>query len=405
MLVPRFRINVEQHVLDDLAVRLQQARFARVANSGGWDYGTSPEYLQELVDYWRTQFDWRHQESELNRLAQYKARLSGHEVHFVHEHGHGTNTMPLLLLHGWPDSFHRHYKTVPPLSDPVVHGGQPTDAFDVVVPSLPGYGFTGRVKFLEPMQLVRQSAQLLWRLMTETLGYEKFAVAGGDVGRTIAQLIAIDHPESVLAVHLTDLGPNSTSIDPATVSKPEQKYLHTLQKQMTADNAYEMLQRTKPRSIAVALNDSPVGLASWIVDRFHAWSDHSGNLYNSFTQDELLTNIMIYWVTGTIGSSMLNYHAETVSPSLLSHEFVERPVGLALFPKDIGGIPPRQLAERSLNVQRWAEMPHGGHFAPLEVPELYVNELREFLRQFRVGMPVAPEDVHAGETSAQSGAR
>lgn len=405
MLVPRFRINIEQAVLDDLAVRLEQVRFARVANSGGWDYGTSPEYLQELVDHWRTQFDWRKQESELNRLTQYKARLSGNEIHFVHERGRGTNTMPLLLLHGWPDSFYRHCKTVPQLSDPLMHGGQAIDAFDVIVPSLPGYGFTGRVKFAEPTQLARQAAQLLWRLMTETLGYTKFAVAGGDVGRTMAQLIAIDHPESVIAVHLTDLGPNSTNVDPSTVSKAEHKYLQSLQKQMMADGAYEVLQRTKPRSIAAALNDSPAGLASWIVDRFHSWSDHSGNIYNSFTQDELLTNIMIYWVTGTIGSSMMNYHAETQTPSLLPHEFVERPVGLALFPKDIGGIPPRQLAERSLNVQHWTEMPHGGHFAPLEVPELYVNELREFLRQFRVGIPSTPDGVRVAETSPQFGAR
>lgn len=384
MLVPRFRIKIEPHVLDDLAVRLEQARFAPVAGSGGWDYGTSPEYLADLIDHWRSRYDWRHHESELNRITQYKTRLSGNDLHFVHERGQGTNTMPLLLLHGWPDSFYRFCKVVSPLSDPVVHGGDASDAFDIVVPSLPGFAFTGRVKFPEPAQLARQTAGLLWRLMTETLGYEKFAVAGGDVGRTIAQLMAIDHPESVIALHLTDLGSNASKLDPAKVSKEEQKYLHALEKQMQSDGGYELLQRTKPRSIAASLNDSPMGLASWIVDRFHSWSDHNGNLYNSFTQDDLLTNIMIYWVTGTIGSSMLTYHAESVSPSLLPHEFVERPVGLALFPKDIGGIPPRALAERVMNVQRWTEMPHGGHFAAFEVPELYVNDVRTFLREYRV---------------------
>ncbi|MEO7998425.1 MAG: epoxide hydrolase family protein [Gemmatimonadaceae bacterium] len=383
MLVPRFHIDIEQSVLDDLAVRLEQTRFAHVRGSGGWDYGTSPEYVQELVEHWRTKYDWRLHEDELNRLTQYKAPLAGNDIHFIHECGHGADALPLLLLHGWPDSFYRYHKVIEGLRNPLMDGTSSTEAFDVVVPSLPGFAFTGPPINPDVAQPTRHTAQLLWELMTETLGYKRFAVAGGDTGSAIAQAMALDHPESIIAVHLTDIGWQATNVEPATLTKPEQKYLQAVQKQFLADNAYIMLQTTKPFTLAAALNDSPAGLASWIVDRFHSWGDHNGNIYNSFTQDELLTNIMLYWVTGTIGSSMYTYFAEAKSPSISRHEFVERPVGLALFPKDIGGIPPRALAERTLNVQRWSEMPHGGHFAAMEVPELYVNELREFLRPFR----------------------
>lgn len=397
MLVPRFHINVEQSVLDDVALRLEQTRFAIVRGSGGWDYGTSPEYLAELVDYWRTQYDWRHHEAELNRLTQYKAPLAGNDIHFVHERGRSADAMPLLLLHGWPDSFYRFYKIIDPLRDPLMSGTSSAEAFDVIVPSLPGFAFTDCAKSFGASQPTRHSAQLLWKLMTESLGYTKFAVAGGDAGSAIAQAMAIDHPESIIAVHLTDIGWHASNVDAAKLTKPEQKYLQGLQKQFLDDSAYVMLQTTKPDSLAPALNDSPTGLASWIVDRFHSWADHNGNIYNSFTQDELLTNIMLYWVTGTIVSSMHTYYAEAKCPSISRYEFVEQPVGLALFPKDIGGVPPRALAERTLNVQRWTEMPNGGHFAALEVPDLYVNELREFFRPFRA------ENSHVPESPSRAG--
>ncbi|MEP6833387.1 MAG: epoxide hydrolase family protein [Gemmatimonas sp.] len=383
MLVPRFRVRVEQHVLDDLQSRLAQVRFARFTNSGGWNFGTSPEFLEELVSYWRTEFNWHQAEGRLNALKQYTARVGGHSIHFVHERGDGANVMPLLLLHGWPDSFYRFHKVIPPLSDPVSHGGNAVDSFDVVVPSLPGFGFTGRITFDTDVQPLRHSAQLLWQLMTETLGYQKFAVAGGDIGRSIAQLIAIEHPESVIAVHLTDLGSRVSTIDSSLLTKSERTYLALLHKTSVEDGAYQAVQNTKPRSLAVALNDSPAGLASWIVDRFHSWSDHNGNIYSVFTKDELLTNIMLYWMTETIASSMQVYFGETIASSFKRDDFVGVPVGLALFPKDIAGIPPRQLAERFMNVHRWTEMPHGGHFAAWEVPELFVNDVREFFREWR----------------------
>lgn len=208
-------------------------------------------------------------------------------------------------------------------------------------------------------------------------------MVGGDGGSVIAQILAIDHPESVVGIHLTDLGWHVSNVDPSTLTKPEQKYLEASTKHFMADGAYAMVQTTRPRSLAPALNDSPVALASWIVDRFHSWSDSDGDIEKSFSKDDLLTNIMLYWVTQTIGSSMFNYYAEARSLSLTPANHVDRPVGLALFPKDIGGIPPRTFAERTLNVQRWTEMPRGSHFAALEEPELFARDVVEFFRPLR----------------------
>jgi microsomal epoxide hydrolase len=214
--------------------------------------------------------------------------------------------------------------------------------------------------------------------MTEVLGYERFAVAGGDGGSVLAQILAIDYPESVIGIHLTDLGWHIANTDPASLSRAEHKYLESASKRFMTDGAYAMVQTTRPRSLAAALSDSPVGLASWIIDRFHAWSD--GDLDARFTRDGLLTNIMLYWVTQTIGSSVFNYLAEARSPSLTPAERVDRPVAVALFPLDIGGPPPRSLADRTLNVQRWTELPRGGHFGALEEPALYARDVVEFFR-------------------------
>jgi pimeloyl-ACP methyl ester carboxylesterase len=359
-----FRIDVEQSVLDDLAHRLQRTRWAGVTGGPDWDTGTSPEYLQELVSYWRAAYDWRAHEARLNQLPQFTAEVDGNDLHFIMTSQHFRDT-PLLLLHGWPDSFHRFHKALPLLDG----------MFDVVVPSLPGFPFTGELRHPARAQPTRHTATLLWKLMTEVLGFERFAIAGGDGGSAIAQLIAIDHPEAVIGIHLTDLGWHVAQTPPDDLPKAEQKYLEEGKQRFQADGAYAMVQTTRPRSLAVGLTDSPVGLASWIIDRFHAWSDGG-----HFDKDDLLTNIMLYWVTGAIGSSVYQYFAEARSPSLTPADFVTRPVGLALFPADIGGVPPRGLAERTLNVQRWTEMPRGGHFAALEEPELFATDVKEFVR-------------------------
>jgi pimeloyl-ACP methyl ester carboxylesterase len=369
-----FRIAVAQDVLDDLQTRLARTRWTRVAADAGWSHGTSADYLRDVVSYWRTRYDWRTHEARLNALPQYVAPVDGERFHFVHARGRGLRAIPLLLLHGWPDSFYRFHKVIPKLNDPATPG----DSFDVVVPSLPGFPFTGALHHAPAERQNRHTARLLWRLMTDVLGYERFAVAGGDGGSVLAQILAIDFPQSVLGIHLTDLGWHIANTDPSSLSRAEHKYLEASNKRFMTDGAYAMVQTTRPRSLAPALNDSPVGLASWILDRFHAWSD--GDLDARFTRDGLLTNVMLYWVTQTIGTSVLHYHAEARSPSITTAERVDRPVGMALFPHDIGGPPPRSLAERTLNVQHWTEMPRGGHFGALEEPALYAGDVAAFFR-------------------------
>jgi pimeloyl-ACP methyl ester carboxylesterase len=356
-----FRVRVAQEVLDDLHLRLGRTRWTR-SSEDGWDHGTDRAYLRALVDHWRFGYDWRAEEARLDELAQFTARIDDRTLHFVHLRADGP---PLLLLHGWPDSFLRYRDVAPRLA---------RDGFDVVVPSLPGFAFSDDIG--PGPQPMRRVAALLHRLMTEVLGYPRFGVVGGDGGSALAQLLAIDHPEAVSAIHLTDLGWHAANTDPAAVTWTERRYLERLKKRFLADGGYVMVQSTRPRSLAAELTDSPVGLASWIVDRLHAWSDD--DLDARFGKDTLLANVMLYWVTGSISTSVFGYYAEGRSPSLTPADHVGHPVALALFPEDIGGIPPRRFAGRTLAVARWTEMPRGGHFGAIEEPELYAGDVTAF---------------------------
>lgn len=378
-----FKLHVEHGVLEDLRVRLQGARRVRGIAAPGWKRGVDPCYLDELIAYWQNGFDWSQQEDKLNSLPQFTANVDGARMHFVHVRGRAAQSLPLLLLHGWPDSCLRYSKVIPILSDPRRMGGDLEDAFDVVVPSLPGFPLTGPVAHPPGTPANRHSAHLLWQLMTQVLGYERFAIAGGDGGSVLAQILAIEHPESVMAIHLTDIGWHALNVNAELLSRAEAKYVRAAHKRFLADGAYAAVQMSQPRSLAVGLNDSPVGLASWIVDRFHSWSDPRADFRRSFSKDLLLANIMLYWTTQTIGSSMLSYYSEFRRPALTSQDYVECPVGLALFPFDGPGIPPRALAERTLNVRRYSRMSSGGHFAALQAPGQLVREIADFLRPMR----------------------
>jgi pimeloyl-ACP methyl ester carboxylesterase len=378
--VQPFTIDISKDMLVDLQQRLEHTRWIKpLKEEVGWDYGMNMDYLKELTDYWQHDYNWRDQERKLNRFDHFKAKIDDYHLHFIHQRGKRQNSIPLLLLHGWPDSFYRFHKIIPMLTD---------RSFDVIVPSLPGFGFTEcpADRGMEE-QPIRHDAELLWRLMTEVLGYERFAIAGGDGGSPLAQLIAIDHPGSVIGIYLTDLGWQASSVDPSVLTKKEQHYLQAGQKIFMKQSAYAMLQTTKPQTLAYNLMDSPVGLASWILDRFYFWCDSEGDIEKSFSKDELLTNIMIYWVSGTIASSLRNYRLDMKSPSLTSKDYVNVPTGLGLFPKDIGGIPPREFAERTLNVQHWKEMPRGGHFTAWEAPEPMAADLYDFFQELPLNQP------------------
>ena len=382
MSITPFTIAVPQADLDDLRDRLARTRWPDEIADAGWDYGTNEGYLQSLVDYWQNQFDWRAQEAMLNRFAHFRAEVGGFGLHFIHERGKGANPLPLLLTHGWPDSFYRMYKIIPLLTDPAAHGGDPADAFDVIVPSLPGYGFSDRPT--ERGTTAKRIADLFAALMTSTLGYEKFAAHGGDWGSGVTEQLAFNHAASLVGIHLTDV-PYTHLFTTQTddLSEAEQQYLAAGQHWQMTEGGYAMIQGTKPQTLGYGLNDSPAGLAAWIVEKFRAWSDCDGDVERRFSKDELLTNITLYWATETINSANRLYaehsteHDDTPGP-----ERTDVPTGVAIFPKDLVNAP-RAFAERFFDVQRWTEMPRGGHFAALEEPELLVEDIRAFFRPLR----------------------
>lgn len=385
MNIQPFTITVAQSTLDDLRERLARTRWPDQVREADWDYGTNLDYLKALVAYWQNQFDWRAQEARLNQFAQFRAEIDGFGIHFIHERGQGPKPLPIILTHGWPGSFFEMVKIIPLLTDPAGHGGDPADSFDVIVPSLPGFGFSDHPTVRG--MTTTKTAELWAHLMTETLGYVRFAAAGGDIGAGVTQRLALAHPDLLVGIHLTYLGSASSRSEYPDLSEAEQRYLHALQQWSLQEGAYSSLQSTKPQTLAYGLNDSPVGLAAWITEKFRTWSDCDGEVERRFSKDELLTNIMLYWVTQTIPSSVRIYYENAHAPSLLKPgQHIEVPAGIALFPKEIS-LPPREWAERSLRVQRWTQMPRGGHFAALEEPELLVEDLRAFFRPLRALVP------------------
>jgi microsomal epoxide hydrolase len=380
MHIPSFTIDIPQATLDDVQVRLGRTRWPNEIEGAEWDFGTNLGYLKSLVDYWQHAFDWRAQEAKLNQFAQFRTEIDGLGIHFLYERGKGPNPTPLILTHGWPDSFYRMHKILPLLTDPAQYGGSPSDSFDVIVPSLPGFGFSD-----PPCRSVTmaQTAELWARLMQDVLGYQRYGAAGGDFGSGITQLLALAHPESVVGIHVTDLGFYNLQSGQPDLSEAERRYLGVQQGWFFQEGAYGMIQGSKPQSLAYGLNDSPVGLAGWIVEKFRAWSDCAGDVERRFSKDELLTNIMIYWVTQTINSSF-GYYRDMNTPKLQPGQHIEVPAGFARFPKDIPGIdPPRELAERHLRIARWTQMPRGGHFAALEEPALLAEDMRAFFHDLK----------------------
>ena len=379
-----FTIEVGDQVLEDLSKRLAQTRWPDQVEGADWDYGTELSYLSGLVDYWLTGFDWRRQESILNELPQFRAKIDGLDVHFVYIRGTGPASFPLILTHGWPSSFFEMYKIVWALANPAGHGGDPADAFDVIVPSLPGFGFSER-----PMRRGYLPVDPLWRnLMTEVLGYRRFGAYGGDIGARVTSALGRFHADVVAGIQLgsVDLEWPQPLPEKETLSDAERDYLERVKRWEREEGAYGDIQATRPQSLAYGLNDSPAGLAAWIVEKFRAWSDCGGDLESRFTKDELLTIVMIYWTTQTINGSMRRYfesrHNPTPNPLKLG-ERIEVPTGIAMFPGEKDLVVPREWAERCYNIQRWTDMPRGGHFPALEEPDLLVQEIRAFFRGLR----------------------
>ena len=375
-----FKIHASDAVLADLKQRLARTRFPDEIPGTDWDYGTNLKYLKELVTYWREKFDWRAQERRLNELEQFKTNIDGLDIHFVHRRSKQPNALPLALTHGWPGSFVEFTKVIGPLTDPAAHGGRAEDAFNVVAISLPGFGFSDkpRDRGYGPERMAGILAKLMARL-----GYTRYGVQGGDWGSAISRLVAINDASHVAGLHLNFcLAPAPQGPDPnAGLTAAELERNRTRAAFFETERGYFLEQSTKPQTVGYGLNDSPAGLAAWIVEKFRTWSDSGGDVEKKFTKDELLTNITLYWVTESATSSARIYY-ENQRNAGPQNARVEVPTACAFFPKEIA-LPPRRWVAAHYNLTRWTEMPRGGHFAALEEPELLVDDIRAFFRTLR----------------------
>ena len=374
-----FATRTAQAALEDLRARLRATRWVDAPQDWGWSYGVDVDYLRELVSYWAGEFDWPAREEELGRLPRFRVRLGGLDVHFVHARASVARALPLILCHGWPDSFWRYEKVIPLLVDPAAHGGDASDAFDVVVPDMPGYGYSERPR---GAPLDSEAVAGMWAELMSVLGYECFGAAGGDIGGGVVRYLGLDHPQRVAAVHKMEAVSVYTG-DRGDLSSQERAWLDEISAWGREEGAYMAMHQTRPQTAAIGLTDSPVGLAGWIVEKLRAWSDCGDDLESVFTKDEILTNVTIYWLTETIGASMRMYRANAAIPPERHARRVEVPSGFSLFPHDLVRPAPRSWLERTANVVYVNEPPRGGHFAPFEQPELYAEELRTFFRPYR----------------------
>jgi pimeloyl-ACP methyl ester carboxylesterase len=389
--VEEFQIAVADAEIDDLHRRLDATRWpAQVA--AGWSEGTPADYLHDLLHTWRHHFDWRAQEASLNAHRQVRCEIDGVALHAVHVRGTGPSPIPLMLCHGWPSTFAEWRWVIGALTAPAVHGGDPADAFHVVAPSLPGYGFSATLP--TPGMTPRRIAGLFAGLMS-TLGYDRFALQGCDWGSYVAALLALDHPERVIGAHM-----GMVSLSAANGSSErtadDVAYGERVRAWKGEEQGYVAIQATKPASLAYGLNDSPAGLAAWIAEKWRAWSDCAGESESAISRDDLLTAISIYWFTGTIGTASRLYRESAKAPRhLRPGERVEVPCGFLLErPGVLGdvqtfldvpriGAPPRARAERVFDVDRWTVVDQGGHFPAIEIPGVFVDEVRAFFRPLR----------------------
>ena len=380
-MVHPFRIDVPDTTLDGIRARVREYPWHEMPDDGGWAYGTNLDYMKELCAYWLDEYDWRTHEAAINRFSHYTAPVEGIDLHFIHQKGSGAAPLPLIISHGWPGSIVEFLDIIEPLAHPERFGGSENDAFDVIVPSLPGFGFSGR-----PPRPIgpRKVASLFNTLMSGVLGYDGYLAQGGDWGGAISTWLGFDHPSACRAIHINIMmmrhpdGPQGSE---------EEAWAAEFKREQLMESGYRIQQATKPQTLSYAMMDSPVGVAAWIIEKFNSWSDTDGdNIESVYTKDLLLTNIMVYLVTRTFNTaSWIYYGRREEGGRLLSPDGhrVEVPTAAALFPAELLSWPPRSYAERIYNIVRWTEMTRGGHFAALEQPALLIEDIRAFARTLR----------------------
>ncbi len=378
-----FTIDIPEKILVDLRERLMRARLPDEPEGVGWQLGMNQAYLQQLIEYWRDEFDWRAQERRLNEFEQFKTRIDGLDIHFVHRRSPEPDAFPLILTHGWPGTFAEFAKVIGPLTDPVAHGGRAEDAFHVVAPSIPGYGFSDR-----PPRLGygRDRTGAIFAELMARLGYERYIAQGGDLGAGISRWLAANDAEHVAGLHLNLCSADPPDPDDPTAGvPPEEVALMRARAAFWTDEerGYSHMHGTKPQTLGYSLNDSPVGLAAWIVEKYRSWCDCDGNPETRFSKDELLTTLTIYWVTETATSAARYYYEGRHGGSSPQPARIEVPTACAAYPGEFR-FTPRRWLEARYNLVRFTVMPSGGHFAAAEEPELFVDDLRAFFRDPRV---------------------
>ena len=376
-----FRINVPDETLDHIRARVADYPWHEMPDDGSWDYGANLDYMKELCAYWVEAFDWRKQEAAINRFSHFIAPLEGIDIHFIHERGSGPAPLPLIISHGWPGTIVEFLDIIEPLAHPERFGGNAEDAFDVIAPSLPGFGFSGRPP--RPYG-PRKIAGVFASLMRDVLGYDGYLAQGGDWGGGISTWLGFEHAPACKAIHLNIMmfhhpdGPRTPE---------EEAWAERFRREQVMEEGYRTQQATKPQTLSYAMMDSPVGIAAWLIEKFNSWSDTDGDdIESAHSKDVLLTNIMVYIVTRTFNTaSWIYYGRREEGGRVLSrkNKRVEVPTACALFPEELLAWPPRPYVERMFNVQRWTQMPRGGHFAALEAPDLLVNDIRAFARSLR----------------------
>ena len=377
-----FSINVPDRIISDIRRRVVDFPWHEMPEDGGWAYGTNLDYMKELCTYWVEQFDWRKQETIINSFSQFTAKVDELDVHFIHERGSGSAPLALIISHGWPGSIIEFLDMIDPLAHPERYDGDIEDGFDVIVPSLPGFGFSGKPP--RPYG-PRRMASIFDKLMTEVLGYGNYIAQGGDWGGAISSWLGYEHAPACCAIHLNIM--TMRHVD-GPKGAEEKEWADKFEKEQELENGYRTQQATKPQTLSYAMMDSPVGVAAWIVEKFHSWSDTKGDdIESAHTKDALLANIMIYLITRTFNTaSWIYYGRREEGGRILSRDRkrVEVPTGCALFPAEMLSWPPRSYVDRVYNVTHWTKMPRGGHFGAMEQPDLLIEDIRAFARSLRL---------------------
>jgi pimeloyl-ACP methyl ester carboxylesterase len=370
-----FRIDVPQAELDDLRDRLARTRWPDQVPGAGWDYGIALDDVRELAEYWRTAYAWRVHERRLNSFPQFTTEVDGQVVHFLHVRSAEPGALPLIMTHGWPGSVVEFMEVIGPLTDPRAHGGDPGDAFHMVVPSIPGFGFSGptRDRGWNVSRVARAWDELMGRL-----GYQRYGAQGGDWGSSISRELGVIVPDRVVGVHLNTLSPY-VSGEPSGLSASDRERVERLRRFRRAGSGYGVIQATRPQTVGYGLTDSPAGQLAWIAEKFGEWTD--GGL-SAVDRDQMLTNISVYWLTRTAGSSARLYYEAARSGRQDPPAPSTAPTGVAVFPAEIAP-PIRPLAEQTNRIVHWSEFGRGGHFAAMEQPDLLIGDVREFFRLFR----------------------